>query len=64
MSHIITRTNKHITNTLIKAKYLRNQVAKKDKTLMANRFDELTDHYTKLYENKTLEKPLIDNIAL
>ena len=55
MGHIITRTNWHVKTTLItEEEYLRNKVVKMDKMQGSNQFNELKDHYTKLYENEAL----------
>ena len=62
MSHIIIRTNRHVKNIPITVEeYMRNEVTKKDKILGANRFNKLINHYTKLYENETIEIPVTSN---
>ena len=59
MGCLITGTNRHIITTAITVeKYLRNEVAKKDKMLGAKRLSGLIDHYTKLYENEKPDKPI------
>ena len=45
------RTNRLVKISPIRAEeYLKNELARKDKMLGANKLDELTDHYTKLYQ--------------
>ena len=52
MDHNIARTRRHVKTTPIKAKeYLRNEVLK-DTMQRADRFHELLDHYTNLYEHE------------
>ena len=53
MNCIITRTKRHIETTPVTAgEYLRNEVKKKSAIQAEDKFDELVDHYLKLFKHK------------
>ena len=57
---------RHVKTTPITAEdYLRNRVCKKSVLKTAYKFDELVDHYTKLYKHVTPKKPgTIGNLVM
>ena len=53
LSCIIARANRHVTTIpFIVEEYLRNEVAKKNKTLGTNRLNEAMDNYEKPHGNE------------